>query len=181
MFSARRSAALPPDTILFHRKLSSEKIASLAPLPSLHKGCAIDCDSVPVRTGRFLERRDQWEHNCYLAGSNQGRGAGAQLSSRKKLTLLLEHLPSGLGVPHRGVGNTAVLPPWEQAAVIPSAMALQPLMEKQRAADKGREWIRALHLQRRHQGKGWWRECRGAAVLLLCYSSKVHLHCNHRK
>ena len=125
-------AALPLHllTILFHRNPSSEQIASLASLPSLHNGWAIDCDSVPVHAGRFLERRNQWEHNCYLTGSNLGRGAGAQLSGRKKLTLLLEHLPSGCRVPHHGAGDTAMLLPREQAAVIPTAVVLQPLMEK---------------------------------------------------
>lgn len=66
----------------------------------------------------------------------------------KKLTLLLEHLPPW----GRGHSYTAAR---GKGAVIPTAVVLQPLMEKKKAADKGKEWMRALHLERRHQGKSW--------------------------
>lgn len=160
IFSARSSAASPPDTILFHRNLSSEQIASLAPSLSLHEGWAIDCDTVPVHTGRFQERRDRWEQIAALpAAAGEGEpqhSLAAEKSWRCFWSIFLL-------VSHRGAGDTATLPPGEPATVIHTAIVLQLLKEMQRAAKERREWAKDLHIGRRHWGKGWWRECSGAA------------------
>lgn len=142
IFSASHSATSPPDTILFHRNLSSEQIASLAPLLSLHKGWAIDCDSVPVRTGWFLKRRDRWEHNCYLVGSNWGRGAGINNSVAEKSWRCFWSIFF-----YRGAGDTAKLLLGEKASVIPMEVVL---------CSRSHLW-RIRELQTR--GKNGWRIC----------------------
>lgn len=67
-----------------------------------------------------------------LPHQQQSGKGGLEHSSvaEKKLTLLLEHLPSGCRVSHHGAGDIATLLPCEQASSYSEAVGLQPLMEK---------------------------------------------------
>lgn len=63
------------NTILFHRNLSSEQIASLVPSPSLRKGWAIDCNTVLVCAGQFQENRIDESVIATSPAAAEGRGA----------------------------------------------------------------------------------------------------------
>lgn len=109
--SASRSAASRPNTILFHRNLSSEQIASLVPLPSLVRAgllIATLCWCVRGNSRRI----GSMKCNCYLAGSGWGKEGQSIAQLQKKLTLLLECLPPD--VPYRA-RDTATLPLGKQA------------------------------------------------------------------
>lgn len=181
IFSASHSATSPPDTILFHRNLSSEQIASLAPSLSLHKGWAIDCDSVPACTGWFLKRRDRWEHNCYLVGSNWGRGAGTNNSVAEKSWHCFWSICWLQGAPSWGGGQAKLLP--GEKAVIPMEVVLhlRSHLWELESCRQGERMSEGFVSRKEHLYLEWRVGGNSAMALQVNFSSKVHVHCNHRK